>query len=67
MPVLINAFGSGRRMAWALGVDDLDELADAAGSACSSPQLPQGLGAMLEQGGRAVGRAAQRGSGTPAW
>ena len=26
MPLLINAFGSPRRMAWALGVDDLDEL-----------------------------------------
>jgi 4-hydroxy-3-polyprenylbenzoate decarboxylase len=26
MPVLINAFGSAERMAWALGVNDLDEL-----------------------------------------
>jgi 4-hydroxy-3-polyprenylbenzoate decarboxylase len=26
MPVLVNAFGSAERMAWALGVDDLDEL-----------------------------------------
>ncbi len=26
MPVLINALGSARRMAWALGVDDLNEL-----------------------------------------
>ncbi|HTP06998.1 MAG TPA: menaquinone biosynthesis decarboxylase, partial [Anaerolineae bacterium] len=26
MPVLINAFGSASRMAWALGVDDLEEL-----------------------------------------
>ena len=26
MPVLINAFGSAQRMAWALEVDDLDEL-----------------------------------------
>ncbi|MBI4591269.1 MAG: menaquinone biosynthesis decarboxylase [Candidatus Rokubacteria bacterium] len=26
MPVLINAFGSARRMAWALGVEDLNEL-----------------------------------------
>ncbi|HEY52560.1 MAG TPA: menaquinone biosynthesis decarboxylase, partial [Caldilineae bacterium] len=25
MPVLINALGGPRRMAWALGVDDLDE------------------------------------------
>ena len=28
MPVLINIFGSARRMGWALGVDDLDELGD---------------------------------------
>jgi 4-hydroxy-3-polyprenylbenzoate decarboxylase len=28
MPLLINAFGSYRRMAMALGVDDLDEIAD---------------------------------------
>jgi 4-hydroxy-3-polyprenylbenzoate decarboxylase len=26
MPVLINAFGNSQRMAWALGVDDLEEL-----------------------------------------
>jgi 4-hydroxy-3-polyprenylbenzoate decarboxylase len=26
MPVLLNMFGSARRMAWALGVEDLDEL-----------------------------------------
>ncbi len=26
IPVLINTFGSARRMAWALGVDDLDDL-----------------------------------------
>ena len=25
MPVLMNAFGSARRMAWALGVEDLNE------------------------------------------
>ncbi len=28
MPVLMNAFGSARRMAWALGVEDLGELSD---------------------------------------
>ena len=28
MPVLINIFGSARRMAWALGVDELDQLGD---------------------------------------
>jgi 4-hydroxy-3-polyprenylbenzoate decarboxylase len=28
MPVLINAFGSAQRMAWALGVEDLNDLGD---------------------------------------
>ena len=28
MPVFINIFGSARRMGWALGVDDLDQLGD---------------------------------------
>src|SRR5262249_57741371 len=28
MPVLINAFGSAERMAWALGVDRLDDLGE---------------------------------------
>ena len=28
MPVLINIFGSARRMGWALGVDELDQLGD---------------------------------------
>ena len=28
MPVLINALGNARRMAWALGVEDLNELRD---------------------------------------
>src|SRR5512143_3152381 len=32
MPVLINALGSPRRMAWALGVDDLNQLSERLGS-----------------------------------
>jgi 4-hydroxy-3-polyprenylbenzoate decarboxylase len=49
LPVLINAFGSGQRMAWALGVDDLDEL-NGRLAALLDLKLPQGLG-------DAVGRA----------
>jgi 4-hydroxy-3-polyprenylbenzoate decarboxylase len=43
LPVLINAFGSARRMAWALGVDELDEL-DRRLTALLDLKLPQGLG-----------------------
>ncbi len=50
LPVLINAFGSARRMAWALGVDDLDELNHRL-SALLDLKLPRGLG-------DAAGRAA---------
>jgi 4-hydroxy-3-polyprenylbenzoate decarboxylase len=50
LPVLINAFGNAQRMAWALGVDDLDEL-NLRLSALLQLKLPQGLG-------DAVGRAA---------
>ncbi|HEX9115029.1 MAG TPA: UbiD family decarboxylase domain-containing protein, partial [Anaerolineae bacterium] len=50
VPVLINAFGSARRMAWALGVEDLNELAANLG-ALVKPELPQGLGPMLNKAG----------------
>ncbi len=49
MPLLINAFGSARRMAWALGVDDLDELNHRLGRLID-PRLPDGLGQTLERG-----------------
>ena len=49
LPVAINLFGSAQRMAWALGVDDLDELADRLG-ALLDLRLPQGLGGMLSRG-----------------
>ena len=48
IPVLINAFGSPRRMAWALGVDDLNELATRLGSLLK-PELPHGLGPMFDK------------------
>ena len=50
MPVLTNALGSGRRMALALGVDDLDELAANLG-ALLKPELPKGLGQMMNRAG----------------
>ncbi len=50
MPVLINAFGSARRMAWALGVEDLDELNHKL-AAMLDLRLPQGLRATLDRAG----------------
>ena len=50
MPVLINAFGSARRMAWALGVEDLDELNHQL-AAVLDLRLPQGLRATLDRAG----------------
>lgn len=49
LPVLINAFGSARRMAWALGVDDLEELNHRLGRLID-PRLPKGVGQTLERG-----------------
>ena len=46
IPVAISLFGSSQRMAWALGVDHLDEL-----DLC----LPQGVGALLERGAELLG------------
>jgi 4-hydroxy-3-polyprenylbenzoate decarboxylase len=49
MPVLINAFGSAQRMAWALGVDDLDEL-NRRLSQLIDPRLPKDLEKALGRG-----------------
>ena len=54
MPVLINAFGSARRMALALGVDDLEDLRRRLGKLID-PRLPQGMGALVKRGGEAHG------------
>ncbi|MBI2941644.1 MAG: menaquinone biosynthesis decarboxylase [Chloroflexi bacterium] len=45
VPVLINLFGSARRMAWALGLDDLDQLGQKLGKLLALAQgpLPGGL------------------------
>jgi 4-hydroxy-3-polyprenylbenzoate decarboxylase len=49
IPVAINLFGNRRRMANALGVDDLDEIGDRLGSLLDF-RLPSGLGGMLNRG-----------------
>lgn len=49
IPILINAFGSAQRMAWALGVDGLDELNQRL-SKIIDPRLPRGLREMLGRG-----------------
>jgi len=51
MPVLINMFGSAERMAWALHVDDLDDLTRNLGKLVDL-RLPQNAGAAV---GRGVG------------
>src|SRR3954469_15691769 len=43
MPLLMNAFGTPRRMARALGVDDLDEIGARIGELLK-PELPRGIG-----------------------
>ncbi len=54
MPVLINALGSERRMAWALGVETLDELR-ANLARLLDPKPPQGLRAGLRRGREMLG------------
>ena len=71
MPVATNLFGTPQRMAWALGVEDLNELTDRLG-ALLDLRLPQGLGGMLSRGQdllnalRAVGVAPARVRHAPA-
>jgi len=49
IPLLINAFGSARRMAMALGADSLDDIA-AEIADLTKPDIPQGLGAKIAMG-----------------
>lgn len=49
MPLLINAFGSSQRMAWALGVQDLEELNHKLGSLLDT-RLPKGMKASIDRG-----------------
>jgi len=48
-PVLINAFGTKERMAWALGVDDLDTLNRNLAKVVD-PRLPQGFNQLFGRG-----------------
>lgn len=48
-PVLINSLGHPDRMAWALGVDHLDNLRENLAKVID-PQLPQGIGPALSRG-----------------
>lgn len=50
IPILANALGSANRMALALGVDHLDDLATNLGTLIK-PELPKGLGQMLNRAG----------------
>ncbi len=59
-PVLINAFGSTERMAWALGVDSLDQHADRLRKLLK-PEVPDGLMGKL----RALGDLRQIASSPP--
>jgi 4-hydroxy-3-polyprenylbenzoate decarboxylase len=61
VPVLVNAFGSRQRIAWALGVDDLDELGDRV-AALMDVRMPGGAMARLRRLGSLidVARAAPR-------
>lgn len=54
MPVLINAFGSARRMAMALGVEDLDELRDNLAKLIDL-KPPPSMGAALGRAGELFG------------
>jgi 4-hydroxy-3-polyprenylbenzoate decarboxylase len=54
MPVLINAFGSARRMALALGTDDLDTLRTDLARLVDL-KLPQGFGAMVSRSAALLG------------
>ena len=51
MPLLINAFGTERRMARALGVQSLDEIGDRI-SDLLKPEIPRGLGGLKDAFGK---------------
>lgn len=53
-PLLVNMYGNPQRMAWAMGVDDLEQLNHRLGSMIDL-KLPQGFGAMMNRGGELLG------------
>ena len=58
IPVLINAFGTHQRMAWALGVDDVDEVTQRVRKLLKLMQgPPTGIGAKLQTLGELAGLA----------
>ncbi|MFN3928312.1 MAG: menaquinone biosynthesis decarboxylase, partial [Thermoflexus sp.] len=54
IPVAINLFGTPRRMAWALGVEDLEELRRRL-EALLRPEVPQSLGEAFQRLGQVLG------------
>ncbi|WP_322801364.1 menaquinone biosynthesis decarboxylase [Thermoflexus sp.] len=54
IPVAINLFGTRQRMAWALGVEDLEELRKRL-ETLLRPELPQSLGEAFERLGQVLG------------
>jgi len=54
LPVVINLFGSAQRMAWALGVEDLDELGRRL-AGLLDVRLPEGLAGALSRGQELIG------------
>ncbi len=48
-PLVVNLYGNERRMAWAMGVNDLDELTGRLAKLIDL-KLPKGLGPMMERG-----------------
>jgi 4-hydroxy-3-polyprenylbenzoate decarboxylase len=61
-PLVINLFGNPRRMAWALGVEDIDELNQRLGKLID-PKLPKGMGAMMSRAGEMFGAVRSIGLG----
>ncbi|MBC6937886.1 MAG: menaquinone biosynthesis decarboxylase, partial [Chloroflexi bacterium] len=53
-PLVINLFGGPRRMAWALGVEDLDELNQRLGRLIDL-KLPKGMNAIITRAGEMLG------------
>ncbi|WP_119068952.1 menaquinone biosynthesis decarboxylase [Aggregatilinea lenta] len=62
IPVLINAFGSARRMALALGVDDLEDVRHKLGKLIDL-RLPAGMGGMISRGTDLLGAVRSMGFG----
>jgi len=60
MPVLVGAFASMQRMAWALGGEDLDEVAERLAGLLRPPAAEAGLAETVRKGARLLGAARMR-------